>query len=184
VRDITSYIERFDNILDEDLCNNIVKSYKKEEWDRATTGADWVDPNKLGASRKCYFQKLKEEFENSIFKRVGEILKTYEKKHPFFHTGLTCEDTGYQHLVYLGSEKGEYKIHVDHFDLYPRVLSISLVLNDDYEGGDFVFFEGEHKYTIKKKKGSAVVFPSNFCFPHAITPVSNGTRHAIITWIR
>ena len=45
----------------------------------------------------------------------------------------------------------------------------------------FVFFDEE--YLIEKKKGSIVMFPSNFCFPHAVTPVSNGDRHAIITWI-
>ena len=60
-------------------------------------------------------------------------------------------------------------------------LSCSLILNDNYEGGNFVFFDEE--YLIEKKKGSVVMFPSNFCFPHAITPVSNGDRHAIITWI-
>ena len=72
-------------------------------------------------------------------------------------------------------------MHVDHGDLYPRVLSCSLILNDNYEGGNFVFFDEE--YLIEKKKGSVVMFPSNFCFPHAVTPVSNGDRHAIITWI-
>ncbi len=72
-------------------------------------------------------------------------------------------------------------MHVDHMDLYPRVLSCSLILNDNYDGGDFVFFDEE--YLIEKKKGSIIMFPSNFCFPHAVTPVSNGDRHAIITWI-
>ena len=83
--------------------------------------------------------------------------------------------------MYKGSEGGEYKEHVDHFDLNPRILSCSLILNDNYEGGNFSFFGGE--YIVKKKKGSAVVFPSNFCFPHAVVPVSNGDRHSIITWV-
>ena len=39
------------------------------------------------------------------------------------------------------------------------------------------------QYTVKKEAGSVVAFPSNFCFPHAITPISNGDRYAIITWI-
>ena len=69
----------------------------------------------------------------------------------------------------------------DNFDFFPRVLSCSLILNDDYEGGDFAFFGGE--YIVPKKAGSAVVFPSNFCFPHAVLPVTEGDRHAIITWI-
>ena len=60
--------------------------------------------------------------------------------------------------------------------------SYDTFLNDKYDGGDFSFFDGEH--VVKKKTGSVVVFTSNFCFPHAVTPVTNGDRHAIITWIR
>jgi len=112
---------------------------------------------------------------------VGNILSKYRDGVKYFSTGLSTEDTGYQHLLYLGSEKGEYKTHVDHFDLQPRILSCSIILNDDYEGGDFSFFEGQ--YVVKKQAGSAIVFPSNFCYPHAVTPVSKGDRHAIITWI-
>ena len=57
-----------------------------------------------------------------------------------------------------------------------------MILNDNYDGGDFVFFD--EQYLVKKKKGSVIMFPSNFCFPHAVTPVTNGDRHSIITWIR
>ena len=84
-------------------------------------------------------------------------------------------------LLYLGSKNGEYKEHVDHMDVNPRVLSCSLILNDNYDGGDFSFFNKE--YIIKKKKGSAIVFPSNFCFPHAVLPITKGDRHSIVTWI-
>ena len=135
----------------------------------------------ISQSRTCYDSTLNKKFEDSIYEIVGKIIRKYEKDFTYFSTGLNTEDTGYQHLLYKGSEKGEYKSHVDHFDLYPRVLSCSLILNENYEGGDFSFFDGEH--IIKKKAGSAVIFPSNFCFPHAVTPVTNGDRHAIITWI-
>ena len=70
---------------------------------------------------------------------------------------------------------------MDHFDLQPRLISISFLLNDNFKGGEFAFFGGEYK--IPKKKGSALIFPSNFCYPHAVTPVTNGDRHAVITWI-
>ena len=55
------------------------------------------------------------------------------------------------------------------------------ILNDNYDGGDFVFFSGAYK--VPPKGGSAVVFPSNFCYPHAVLPVSGGDRHAVITWV-
>ena len=37
--------------------------------------------------------------------------------------------------------------------------------------------------TLEKKKGSAVVFPSNFMFPHEVQKVTSGNRYSIMTWI-
>jgi predicted 2-oxoglutarate/Fe(II)-dependent dioxygenase YbiX len=141
-----------------------------------------INENKKSKLRNCYGKRLSKQFDEIIFNVIKTILKLYTQDIPHFGTGTTCEDTGYEHLFYKGSEKGEYKEHTDHSSTNPRVLSCSLILNDDYEGGDFSFFKG--KYIVKKKSRSAVVFPSNFCFPHSVTPVTKGNRHAIVTWIR
>ena len=173
---ITDYIKCYNNIIDIELCNKII-SQKDLSFYPATTG-----DGKLNTHRNCYNKPLENKFNDDIFKVVGKILKLYSQDQPWFQKGsVRTEDTGYHHLLYLGSKKGEYKEHDDHFDLHPRVLSCSLILNDNYEGGDFSFFGGE--YIVPKKAGSAVVFPSNFCFPHAVLPVTKGDRHAVITWI-
>ena len=172
---LQDYIKCYENILDPELCNKIVKE-DSHDFEIATT-----DDGKINSHRKCYMKVIDKKFDSILFQCVGKIIKRYGKDFKYFTTGLSCEDTGYQHLLYKGEEKGEYKDHVDHFDLHPRVLSCSIILNDDYDGGDFSFFEGEH--SVPKKKGSAIIFPSTFCFPHAIIPVSNGDRHSIITWI-
>ena len=174
---LSDYIKNYENILDYKVCDEIIENSKKNKFIPATTG----DGNKTKA-RTCYSSKLDKKFESLIYETIGKILLEYQKSFKYFATGLSIEDTGYEHLLYLGKENGNYQMHVDHFDLQPRVLSISLILNDDYDGGDFVFFEN-NSFVVKKKKGSAVVFPSNFCFPHAVKPVSNGDRHSIITWI-
>jgi predicted 2-oxoglutarate/Fe(II)-dependent dioxygenase YbiX len=36
------------------------------------------------------------------------------------------------------------------------------------------------KYNLKK--GSVLMFPSNFMYPHEILEVTKGTRYSIITW--
>lgn len=46
--------------------------------------------------------------------------------------------------------------------------------------GEFAFFDRE--IIIKGSKGSIVMFPSNFMFPHEIMPVISGIRYSIITW--
>ena len=34
----------------------------------------------------------------------------------------------------------------------------------------------------KLDKGDAIMFPSNFMYPHEIMPVTKGTRYSAITW--
>ena len=172
---ITDYIQVYKNILAEDICNQIISD--NLFFERAT-----LSDKTVSKIRNCYDKRLDEKYDKAIYKSVSEILIDYSKKFKYFGNGLLGQDTGYTHLLYKGSEQGEYKEHCDHYYQEPRVLSCSIILNDNYDGGDFSFFGNAH--TVKKIKCSAVVFPSSFCFPHAVTPVSNGDRHSIITWIR
>ena len=174
--DLNDFIHCYENIIDLQVCEKIIDQSQNLDFTKGTT-----TDGELSDLRKCYMRDVEKEFEDYIFKGVGKVLEKYSEQHKNFYTGLTMEDTGYTHLIYLGSEKGEYKEHVDQYDLHPRVLSCSFILNENYQGGDFSFFNGA--YVVPKKVGSAVVFPSNFCFPHAVTPVSNGNRHSIITWM-
>ena len=172
---LSNFIKCYPNILSDDLCDKIITQ------DILNFEPARVRDNELSDDRKCFSKQLDDKFDKDIFNVIGQIIIQYKKEFRHFHTGANTEDTGYEHLLYKGSDKGEYTEHTDHMDLFPRVLSCSLILNDNYKGGDFSFFKGKH--LVKKKKGSAVVFPSNFCFPHAITPVTKGDRHSIITWI-
>tara|TARA_R100000664_G_C2753672_1_gene141110 strand:+ start:1407 stop:1940 length:534 start_codon:yes stop_codon:yes gene_type:complete len=174
---LKDFIKCFPNILEDNTCDEIIKTYNPDNFVRSVVNNEY----EISDDRKVYENFLDSQFENIIFKKVGDILNNYSKQYRWLLTSK-LEDTGYKHLCYKGSDKGEFKMHVDNIKLYPRVLSISFILNENYDGGDFVFFDKEYK--IEKKKGMAIVFPSNFCFPHAITPVTNGDRHAIITWIR
>jgi predicted 2-oxoglutarate/Fe(II)-dependent dioxygenase YbiX len=61
---------------------------------------------------------------------------------------------------------------------YPQV-SVLLFLNDDYEGGEFIVADNEYHPTV----GSALIFPSNFMFPHEVKPVTKGERWSVITWL-
>ena len=62
---------------------------------------------------------------------------------------------------------------------YPHLTSL-LFLNDDFDGGDFVLCGDKY---IEKIQGSAVVFPSNFMYPHEVKEVTEGKRFSVMTWI-
>ena len=62
---------------------------------------------------------------------------------------------------------------------YPHITSL-IFLNDDYEGGEFVICGDKQ---IEKKQGSAIIFPSNFMYPHEVKKVTKGKRFSVMTWI-
>jgi predicted 2-oxoglutarate/Fe(II)-dependent dioxygenase YbiX len=53
------------------------------------------------------------------------------------------------------------------------------LLNDDFEGGDFLMFDGKK---LNLSAGDIVIFPSNFLYPHAVTTVTKGTRYSFVAW--
>jgi len=178
--ELKDFIKVYENVLDLDVCKNIIDKTDHSKFRHALVGDEEGEGHR-DEGRKCYIQRLNMDFEQKLFESIGKTLQLYEKDFPAFYQGSEGIDTGYDHLLYKGEEKGEYVAHIDHMGVEPRLLSVSILLNDEFDGGNFCFFE---EYVIEKKVGSAVVFPSSFMFPHGVLPVSNGDRHAIVTWIR
>ena len=63
-----------------------------------------------------------------------------------------------------------------------RILTCSINLNDNYGGGETLILRGDSQVKVRPKEGKVIIFPSNFLFPHAVTPVTSGTRYQAITW--
>lgn len=61
-----------------------------------------------------------------------------------------------------------------------RKMSLSIALNDEYEGGNIAFFSNklfEHKMPI----GQSLAFPS--FLSHRVMPITKGERWALVSWI-
>ena len=66
-----------------------------------------------------------------------------------------------------------------------RKISMTLLLNEDYEGGNFQFgFFNKGDVSIANPefstKGSLIFFPS-FIY-HQVTPITQGTRYSLVAW--
>ena len=88
---------------------------------------------------------------------------------------------------------GHYRPHIDGESVWctprgekiwkkstDRDLSLVFFLNDDFEGGDFIF--PEHNIRVRPKPGMMVCFPSNHHYLHGVEPVTKGKRYSIVTW--
>ena len=59
-------------------------------------------------------------------------------------------------------------------------LSIVGLLNDDFEGGEFVMFDND---IIKLKQGDVLIFPSTFMYPHKVSSIKKGVRDSFVSWV-
>jgi Rps23 Pro-64 3,4-dihydroxylase Tpa1-like proline 4-hydroxylase len=185
MKQLSDYIVVLENTIPNDLIAAIHREYiSSDDWILATTGGG-LNPkirncSTIGISFSNTIQKnpvLRTHIDAEIHTATRKILAKCCGK---FTNLRVTSDTGYDLLRY---ETGQfYTQHTDSFEEQPRMLSCSIVLNDDYEGGEFAFFDRELTYKIPK--GSAILFPSNFMYPHEIMPVTSGTRYSIITWFR
>tara|TARA_Y100000991_G_C21911860_1_gene322675 strand:- start:289 stop:1044 length:756 start_codon:yes stop_codon:yes gene_type:complete len=181
---LDQYIRVYDNILTHKECKLILDEYaESKDWYDAMVGGGVKKDN----VRKCEIahislkevisknEEIRRKIDTVVFDKAGGAASQYIQEFP--HCNIST-DSGYDLLRY--NEGGFYTIHTDNYKDRPRTVAMSLMLNDDYDGGEIAFFEREH--IIKPSAGSAVIFPANFMYPHEIMPVLAGTRYAIITW--
>jgi len=66
----------------------------------------------------------------------------------------------------------------DHTDVGNNIrASCTLNLNEDYEGGEFRFFDGQVKKSFKT--GDGIIFPAEPIWIHGTEPITKGTRYSI-----
>ena len=185
MNELKDYILVLEDIVPEELCDSILNEYENSnEWSDAAVG-NAEDINKeirnctiIGMSLNEVIEKnknLRKILDDKIFECTKKAIEKYNNK--FKRTSIS-KDSGYQLLKY--EKGGFYTEHVDSFTKIPRSISCSFTLNDDFKGGQFSFFNNKVIYSLKK--GSAIMFPSNFLYPHSVLPVINGTRYSIVTW--
>jgi len=141
--------------------------------------------------------------EGQVQNKEGHNIKHSSRKTDvgFFPKGSLIEEfidtyielaNQYYKFKLSGAEKVQFGVYREgHFydwhrdykkEGYHRKLSVSVMLNDDFEGGDLEIQElwGNRTCTIPKKAGTIVIFPS--MLRHRVTPVTKGVRYSLVRW--
>ena len=72
--------------------------------------------------------------------------------------------------------------HIDDHPLYHRRFSTVYYLNDNYTGGEINF--PRFNITFKPKANQMITFPSTYVYNHSVSPVIEGERYAVVSWLR
>lgn len=189
-----SYILIKPNIINEYGLQELLEHIKNS----VETDLSVFDPDKSNKTGKAEWRVQKEVRDTqiidagSLFPKIIDLLKDTVKEviNPFYGVEI-CESEIPQILSY--SVGGHYLPHVDSESLWQtpdgeiiwkkstnRDLSMVFYLNDDYEGGDFIF--PDLKIRIRPEPGMLICFPSNHHYKHGVEPVTKGKRYSIVCW--
>ena len=188
VNDLKNYIVRYEGFINKDICNKTIEELtsKENEFQQHTFYNQKQQVNKsLSGNQELDITGADTTTKKLIMDRIWHMLSDYMKhiNLPYFNAW-----SGYSSLRWNRyKETRKMAEHCDHIQsLFEGerkgvpILSCLGSLNDDYEGGELVFFGGE---TIEFKQGDLLIFPSNFLYPHRVEPVKSGVRWSYISWV-
>lgn len=158
-----------DNVLDPELLNEIINYYYNSKNNNTIIGHCHNTKNRYHAHPNVELEKkLDNKLSRSAF---PEIQKT-------FYFDVTHREP-YKISSYDSETRGRFHAHRDTPHPYQhRKYAMSLLLNDDYEGGEFHL--PEYGVKIKPKANTAIIFPG--INAHEVLEVTKGSRMAIITF--
>lgn len=129
-------------------------------------GVSWIRPNEDTAW---------------IFQKLAFVSQDINKK--YFNFALEWGEDA-QFTKYDSKYQGFFGKHIDTIAFSGesvRKISMSVILNEDFEGGDLNLYINDNPHVVRKKKGNVVIFPSFLL--HEVTPVTAGVRYSLVNWV-
>jgi predicted 2-oxoglutarate/Fe(II)-dependent dioxygenase YbiX len=149
-----------------------------------TGGKEWIVDKSMRDTQHVEMGPLYDKIVQLFRDTVREVI------NPFY--GIEVHQSEVPQILSYGIG-GHYRPHIDGESLWQapdgeviwkksidRDLSMVMYINDDYEGGEFVF--PDLKIRIKPEPGMLICFPSNRHYKHGVEPVTKGKRYSIVCW--
>jgi Rps23 Pro-64 3,4-dihydroxylase Tpa1-like proline 4-hydroxylase len=160
-------------------------------FDASQTNNEAEAPTTVKSIRDCKVMSLPQYDSNPELKNTnpGAYLAVHELLNSELNGAINHYKESYLASQWSTSEGwqllkyGKNNHFVNHYDdarAFPRTVSMSFYLNDDYEGGEIEF--PRFNLTIKPKANQMIMFPSNYIYNHSVHPVISGLRYAVVAW--
>tara|TARA_R100001163_G_C5066790_1_gene205433 strand:- start:2452 stop:3045 length:594 start_codon:yes stop_codon:yes gene_type:complete len=186
-----NYIKIYDDILRKEQLNNFIRICdNRKEFNQASIVGSKENPNRI--DRKIRDVQAWDLGNMGVESRTDIYWANYFcfqiTNHLKKYAGEIGMDAGNESIISMQLLKyennGHYRFHVDHGKAVPRTISCIFFVNDNYKGGELAFkFPGSsQELVIEKKSNRLIIWPSNFLYPHAVKPVTEGIRYSVVAW--
>ena len=177
--DFRWYLER-ENFFSKDECEELIEMVDKEAVLKSGFYRGTEDRDKLSDEHNTScFLNFKRSKNSKLLDRFWKVIKLADLTTYHYN----CKGIYNNGLSLHRYDVGQY--YTPHSDFHwidkysVNKLTCVVFLNDDYEGGEFIV--ANKKY--ETKRGSAIIFPSNFMFPHEVKEVIKGERWSVVSWL-
>lgn len=127
-----------------------------------------------------------------LHKRINDALVVYRENISKISSRFNgypvpsgCNTTSHRETIQIleYGKNQQYRFHHDegsdpNVKEYYRKISVIVYLSENFTGGNTIF---PHK-RFKPKPGYALIFPSNWCYPHSGEHVTDGKKRIAVTW--
>jgi predicted 2-oxoglutarate/Fe(II)-dependent dioxygenase YbiX len=175
------HIER--GLIPKDTCRFVIDSIKNKSWNSHLWSNDGTDSFSY-PTKELDVLEATPDLEDILNPLISLSVKYY---NDFIGSEKVSQVTCFSPVRFNRYQKGQtMRIHCDHIKTLFEgevkgipVLSIIINFNDDYKGGDLIFWDD---YKVDLGEGDVVVFPSLFLFPHRIEEVTENIRYSGVAW--
>ena len=193
------------SLIPPEVCNKLIESYK----DKTSEGSHYNKTGKLDTQKAIRDSDVVFINEPHVMTKIQTAIKianhatdwnlditatedmqftkyASEQHYSWHEDGMSCSYSKRKYVFENPSNLNE-TIHPHLIDTC-RKISGSVILNDDFSGGEFELAwllsgSGElelKKSIIKPEIGDMIIFPSYM--PHRVRPVRVGTRYSLVIW--
>lgn len=163
------------NAVDDKFIQNIIDVGKSQKLEEANIGGQSNTSNNIRSTKISWIMD-----KTILLTLKDKMLEINKSKN--WNYDIT-DMFPFQYSVY--HENDHYDWHVDTGSAYlkqkERKISFSLILNDNYKGGELEFKNSDENISLDLNKGDMVTFPS--FLEHRVKPVLNGTRISLVGWM-
>ena len=181
-------------LINPDVCNKLIKFYEDNKNLSSPEGSHKFNENAQKNKREvdnCSFLNLSKNTHRKDFEETFNLILKYLKivlvNHAMYVRKNLCptyENIFMTHTDNIRIIKYDVgQLIKDHSDVAENIRgSLTINLNDDYEGGEFRFFGGQVKVSLSA--GEAMLFPGEPLWIHGTEPVTKGARYSINCFLR
>lgn len=164
--ELSNGIAYFEKLLPNSLCDSIIKDLRKQSW---------VHGKHKHVYTYGFGDDISEldDLNSIILDALNKYLETYRELDNDGKIPIIDQTFAFVQKFLHYKENHEFPSHFDSV-FGKQTVTVIAYLNDDYEGG--ILSYPKHHLSFNPMKGSLVIHPASFAYPHISSKITKGEK--------